>query len=102
LRGASDDSDMLKMEDDSIQTHAHEVNDPGHTHRYDDSYEFWDKETQGFDWGTSLGHKTHTQAKTTYERMTGITVNHPTGAGVRVDEETRPKNMRVIYIMRVY
>ena len=103
LRGASDDSDMLKMEDDSIQTHTHGVSDPGHTHGYDDEFTDWSKlglqgpkaviQTSSF-W---IHH-----TKTTNKGKTGIRVNTPTGAGVRVDKETRPKNMRVVYIMKVF
>ena len=37
LRGG-DDGSQLKMEDDMMQDHSHELNDPGHQHDYDDWY----------------------------------------------------------------
>ena len=99
MRGASDDSDMLKMEDDSIQTHTHGINDPGHTHGYDDDYI---EDHNGSSFGSQFPSKATQRKENTNKGMTGITVSYPAGAGVRVDEETRPKNMRVVYIMKVY
>ena len=36
LRGGSD-REVLTLEEDMVQDHGHEVNDPGHTHSYEDS-----------------------------------------------------------------
>ena len=100
MRGASDDSDMLKMEDDSIQTHTHGINDPGHTHGYDDNY--LEDNSHGSSFGSKWPSKATQRELITNKGVTGITVSYPTGAGVKVDSETRPKNMRVVYIMKVY
>ena len=99
MRGASNDWDMLIMEDDSIQSHTHGINDPGHTHGYDDDYI---EDHNGSSFGAQYPIKCSQREEKTNKGMTGITVTHPAGAGVRVDEETRPKNMRVVYIMKVY
>ena len=37
LRGGPD-SDMLNMEEDQMQDHMHDFNDPGHDHPYNDIY----------------------------------------------------------------
>jgi len=110
LRGASD-LEMLTMEDDQMQNHTHKVSDPGHSHSYIDKY-------TNFGYGHEDGHSgpAHDDDKldrwdwphdsTSGSRHTGITVQGVTSKfremDVGVGDETRPRNMNVIYIMRVW
>merc|ERR1711971_780713 len=104
LRGASD-SEVLTLEEDQMQDHKHQVSDPGHSHVYDDRYTdnrandngFWgpegaDKEDERFD----KSHPSISDPKHTGMTVEGISSNYRSGT------ETRPKNMNVIYIMRVW
>jgi len=99
LRGGLDE-DVLKLEDDQIQDHVHSINDPGHAHQYEDKYAF------------SLG--VHTKHGSSHENfndqtITGTSETKKTGISVtgvsdsaRHGDETRPKNMNVVYIIRVW
>ena len=91
------------MEDDQMQDHKHEVSDPGHHHSYDDKYTDWIG--NGY-WGPDGGDyqgdaymMSHIQSTT--GSITGITVQG-ISSSYRHGSETRPKNMNVIYIMRVW
>ena len=101
MRGALD-SNQLILEEDSVQSHTHGVNDPGHQHGYDDKYD-------GYTWEGYWGNNGMDKKDDRYDAShpsssdlshTGITVTGPVGA--RVDSETRPKNMRVVFIMKVF
>ena len=105
LRGAPD-SEMLKMEEDQMQDHKHTVSDPGHTHNYVDKYPQQNTNDQGF-YGPSASSfdrkedrwdKSHTSR--TASKHTGMTVQGVSSG--RHGSETRPRNMNVIYIMRVW
>jgi len=109
LRG-SPDSEMLKMEEDQMQDHKHTVSDPGHSHSYDDKYTNHAGHDEGH-WGPRESDKTHdrydkSHASTSAKSPTGITVQGVASKfreiDVGVGDETRPKNMNVIYIMRVW
>ena len=96
LRGAPD-SEMLKMEEDQMQDHKHKVSDPGHSHSYVDHWNHgsWSQGDPG-------DHRLdQPQDKTTGSKHTGITVQG-VSSGFRSGSETRPKNMNVIFIMRVW
>ena len=105
LRGAPD-SEMLKMEEDQMQDHKHTISDPGHTHNYVDKYPQRETNDQGFDGPSASSFdskedrwdKSHTS--TTASKHTGMTVQSVSSG--RHGSETRPKNMNVIYIMRVW
>jgi len=99
LRGASD-SEVLTLEDDQMQEHKHQVSDPGHSHVYDDRYtDNRDGPHTGPEDGEGIFGLSHTR---TSERSTsGITVQG-VSSGYRSGAETRPINMNVIYIMRVW
>ena len=99
LRGASD-SEVLTMEEDQMQDHKHVVSDPGHTHVYSDMHTNNDAgpETGPED---GQGDFDRDMQRTTSSRTTGITVQG-VSSGYRSGSETRPKNMNVIYIMRVW
>merc|ERR1719391_1437396 len=99
LRGASD-SDVLNLEEDQMQDHKHQVSDPGHTHDYNDKYtNNRDGPHDGPKDGEGIFDYDHD--RTSDSSKTGITVNG-VSSGYRSGSETRPKNMNVIYIMRVW
>ena len=95
---------MLQTEEDSIQSHTHGVSDPGHSHGYDDKWTEPFTNVDGY-WGPSTGDKKADRFDTSHygttsNSHTSISV---TGAqGARIDSETRPKNIKVVYIMRVF
>merc|ERR1712192_122696 len=104
LRGASEE-DMLTLEEDQIQDHKHEITDPGHNHDYVDKYTWADGDYhESGHWGPG------TWADTDYDRFdqphdatsgtepTGIKVDGVLGG--RTGDETRPKNMNVVFIMK--
>jgi len=98
LRGALD-SEELTLEEDQMQDHKHKVSDPGHTHGYNDKYTF----NGGGGYGPEDGKGTfdYDHDRTSDSSHTGITVDG-VSSGYRFGSETRPKNMNVIYIMRVW
>merc|ERR1712181_181053 len=99
LRGASD-SEVLTLEDDQMQDHKHQVSDPGHSHVYDDRYtDNRDGPHTGPGDGEGIFGLSHT--RTSEKSTSGITVEG-VSSGYRSGSETRPKNMNVIYILRVW
>merc|ERR1719234_181450 len=99
LRGASD-SEVLTLEEDQTQDHKHELNDPGHSHVYDDRYtDNREGPNTGPKDGEGIFGLSHT--RTSEKSTSGITVQG-VSSGYRSGTETRPKNMNVIYIMRVW
>ena len=104
LRGGID-ADQLKFEEDQIQDHLHEFNDPGHSHAYGDK---WSNLWEYVDGHLGPDDVDHTQDRFDYNEIR-TTSSHSTGISVglvksnyRRGEETRPKNMNVIFIMRVF
>jgi len=106
LRGASDE-DVLTLEEDQIQEHVHKIADPGHNHGYVDRYTWADGDHhESGHWGPG------TWADTDYDRFDqphdGISDTETTGIkvdgvlGGRTGDETRPKNMNVVFIMKVW
>jgi len=104
LRGTSDDGKVLSIEDDQLQSHEHVFNDPGHSHPYDDKYTSPYDPNHGFKgpyaadyiadrWDASHNRKTSS-------KHTGITVTGVKDA--RHGDETRVKNMSIIWIIRVW
>ena len=100
LRGGSDAS-MLSLEDDQLQDHKHDVADPGHSHVYDDKYT--DNVDSPHDTGPRDGqgyfHVSH--ASTSGGSLTGLAVEGVAAAYSR-GQETRPRNMNVVFIIRVW
>jgi len=105
LRGAPD-SDVLTMEEDQMQNHKHSIHDPKHTHSYDDKYPNYDSNDHGYMGPSGWSDKTNdrfdkSHTRTTVSKATGVTVQG-ISSGYRHGTETRPKNMNVIYIMKVW
>ena len=102
LRGASD-SEVLTMEEDQMQDHKHQVSDPGHTHNYVDKWTGVGEDNHwgsGSEWDHITDRWDQPHGSATVSKHTGLTVQ-----GVSTGKhgsETRPKNMHVIYIMRVW
>ena len=101
LRGAPD-SEMLRMEEDQMQDHRHTVSDPGHTHPYVDMHVGIpsDGHYGPIASDTTLDRYDYSYHSTTSSRHTGLTVQGVSSG--RHGSETRPRNMHVIYIMRVW
>ena len=100
LRGSPDET-LLTLEDDMIQDHKHDISDPGHTHDYTDTY----VDSTGTSSWNGIGGNAKwfppTHEKTTQSQMTGVKVESVSSSYNR-GEETRPKNMHVSYIMRIF
>ena len=93
-------SEALDSQEDSIQQHTHYVNDPGHSHQYRDIYKDnynGNSGPNGIDFEVESFVVDHT--RTSYSSKSGVSVASIQGA--RYDTETRPKNMKVTFIMKV-
>ena len=82
LRGSSDE-DVLAAEEDTVQDHDHGLEDPGHNHIFQDC---------------CGGQEYNEHSSTDNAKVTVTGVN----SGYRHGDETRPKNMPIVYIMRVW
>ena len=102
LRGGLDGV-QLHTEEDSLQAHTHGVSDSGHSHGYSDK---WPDRTiystnygpcceDRHSWAFDGNHNLHTASTTSNVAVTSVN-------GARTGDETRPKNMRVVYIMKVF
>ena len=109
LRGGSI-SEVLTLQEDAIQKHSHEaqVTDPGHFHRYDDKWPSCGRYRQHGHHGptgcdTSNDRFDDSHWSDTGKKTTGIGVDITNNIkGAKYDQnETRPKNMKVVYVMRV-
>ena len=94
------DSEVLTLEEDQMQDHQHDISDPGHTHPYQDQH---NSAVEDAKWSGDefLYHGNSDTAKVTSPNTTGVTVTG-VSSSYRHGDETRPKNMNVIYIIRVY
>ena len=102
LRGGIE-ADVLNFEEDTLQQHVHDhsVTDPGHGHRYYDIHHVWNtSEGKGL-WGQADHNTADIDNRNTDSEKTGITITIDQVYGARTSTETRPKNMRVVYIMKV-
>ena len=96
LRGGTD-GNVLKLEEDQLQSHEHIFSDPGHSHGYEDTCD----EKHGGDHHD--GHTFHDEIvpKTTSKESTGISVTG-VASPARHGDETRVKNMNIVWIIRVW
>ena len=95
---------MLKLEDDQLLQHEHIFSDPGHSHSYVDTY-YLDQNWDGYVGPEHIDHTNdrydHHETKDTTSKSTGISVTGVTSA-YRHGDENRPKNMGIIWIIRVW
>ena len=95
LRGG-DDNDVLTLEEDQILDHIHDVFDEGHSH-----FTYAGKEGEGHSYDGDGGgghiHNVNLQSSTD---LSGITVGYITNS-FRKGSENRPKNMNVVFVIRV-
>ena len=104
LRGGLDNV-QLHLEEDSLQGHTHGITDGGHSHPYDDKYPKWGSHPGDAGYYDYSSHESiftwdFSHARTSSKAKTNIKVAAVSGA--RTSEETRPKNMRVTYIMKIF
>ena len=110
LRGGSD-NDVLTMEEAQMESHDHSVSatahvsDPGHKH----GYQYESGHRTSCDDADPDGHCITSMysvngASETAHSGISVSVDVDVGSvnGASTGSETRPKNMNVIYIMRVY
>ena len=104
LRGGHD-SLQLTLEEDQLQDHEHYVilTDPGHTHEYTDRYLGYHTTSQCATTGSSCDYSNNApHSDTSFSGKTNISAEV---TGVRTGKhgtETRPRNMNVIFIIRVF
>ena len=103
LRGGAD-QDVLSLEEDQMEDHGHTVSDPGHTHSYDDNYTSASKCPAYEDQGPGDGHGWAANCafpSTSASSASGISVTEVNSSNRR-GAETRPRNMNIIWIIRVW
>ena len=98
-------SDALKVEEDSLQEHSHTstVSDPGHSHDYI-QYSWNDAHNDGSPDSSvspSLGTHEYRFQWQTYSAKSGISMSVTGVQGARKGSETKPKNMNVVFVMKV-
>ena len=101
LRGGSEE-EMLTLEDDQIMEHTHHAIESEHTHPYVDIH--WDYVNEGdgpvfvnpFNDAFKVDHSKTTELAYTDISVSGVSSMYKHG------EENRPKNMGVIWIIRVW
>jgi len=105
LRGGTD-AQMLTMEEDQMQNHKHGLYDPGHTHSYNDKYPSWGGDDHGYPGPGPFQDEKNDRYDKSHTRESGKTKSgmkvQLLSSDYRHGSETRPKNMNVIYIMRVF
>jgi len=121
LRGGSDDQ-ALVIEDDTLEDHTHidpghTHTDSGHSHSYIDKYRCHEKDPNNYcdddgNWGGSDSPDTHgdrfdgSHDAVTANGISSIQSSASNIAGVaesyRTSTETKPRNMNVVWIMRVW
>ena len=75
------------------------MNDPGHRHGYYDKFHQSGK--YGYQSGKSYTVDVIKHKRTSDSTKTGISITIDGVSGARTSTETRPKNMHVVYIMKV-
>ena len=106
LRGASQDK-TLEMEEDQILEHLHK--DPGHTHAntphthdYQDAYATGSGTSIPRGTGMTNAYHDKTSNEATISISSATTNLGGVAAGYRTGDETRPRNMKVMWIIRVW
>ena len=95
---------MMQTQGDTLQAHTHGAYDTGHTHKYTDTYAQWGGGRNGHAGPKDKDYKNdeyeYKASRTTYTGKSNIKVTGVSGA--TTSSETRPKNMFVVYIMKVF
>ena len=98
-------SDALKFEEDSLQEHSHSsnVHDPGHKHGHTISAPNWSKDgLPDAIWDQpDVGTIMYDHRRETDHVGTGISMSVTGVTGARKGSETKPKNMNVVFVMKV-
>ena len=102
LRGGSD-AEILTLEEDQIMEHEHNLDDPGHAHPYVDRYlddsadsQYFGHKEVAHPYYPGVSHAVATSATTTGASVAGVSSQYRHGG------ENRPKNMGIIWIIRVW
>ena len=102
LRG-SYESEVLNLETDTLQAHKHNhhLYDPGHQHQYEDMWAWPHHAHNGYgkvdgDDIMTTGHYSLNNIATS-----GVSITVDEVENARTSTETRPINMRVVFIMKV-
>ena len=106
LRGGTQ-TEVLETQEDALQQHEHNLYDPGHTHYFTDRYwdRYPDKRTMS-SWGTEH-HIDWLYDRHDWPHENQLTKNSKSNISVKgvkngnAATETRPKNMKVVFIMKV-
>ena len=92
---------MLRLEEDELQDHEHAATDPGHAHGYDDKYTNNVASPHNTGPGDGEGYFGVSHASTSAASRTGLVVEG-VASSYRRGEETMPRNMNVVFIIRVW
>jgi len=95
LRGGND-NDVLTLEEDQILDHFHDVFDNGHSHL---TYGAKEGEGHSYDGDGGGGHIHNVNLRSSTD-SSGVTVGYVT-EGFRKGDENRPKNMNVVFVIRI-
>ena len=94
----------MDFQEDSLQDHSHFLTDNGHVHSYTDRH--WKESGINGYPGMANPPDTYSDAfnwphynYNTNRATTGISIDGASGG--RIDSETRPKNMHVVFLMKV-
>ena len=98
LRGGSE-AEVLLFQEDSLQNHNHFLKDPGHGHEYTIEHLTNGDLKAGHHSGDPVSDRVSDRTLNSSNGKTGISIEGVKDA--RTDSETRPKNMHVLFIMKV-
>ena len=99
-------SDALKVEEDSLQEHSHTstVSDPGHSHDFTHTAANGGSDGDPDPLANPIGDAFYWEypfQRQTYSAKSGISMAVTGVQGARKSSETKPKNMNVVFVMKV-
>ena len=92
-------ANALELQEDAVQEHTHYLTDPGHWHRYKDVGGNGGMAIPGIGYYAGQPPAGGTTYHSSDASTTGISVNGMNTG--RQSFETRPKNMKVTFIMKI-